>query len=295
MTRPSLRPLALLLALAAGSVAVPAAANVTVTVTGNVARADFALGGTPGVPQYAGTLFLTFDTPIGLTAQNLDITAQIVDPNDPALRARLPGPGVTVPAAFPVLVSVNPPASGGFEFVNAAQVELYTHQLDYTVDSPYRLYKSPHGGALRDLTSDVLAGSIRCRSRTGGFSDFIIVADTRTPYQAVLDSYAALNAEIGDDGIEPLTRAALALDLDESYEEFLEGEYDDAREELDDLELRVGLQAGSTIANRWVAGGALDNDAGDIDGRAATLDFHLRRLIAAGGGGGEGGGEDDDD
>jgi hypothetical protein len=167
--------------------------------------------------------------------------------------------------------------------------------LAYTANTPYRLYKASSGQPFYDLTEDVFAGSIRSRARTGGFSDFIILSDSRTPYQAVLDSYAALNGEVDDEGIDPLTRAALALDLDESFEEFQEGEYGDAREELDDLELRVVTEAGITIDNRWQAGGALDNDAGSIEARAAVLDFHLRRLIAGSGSGGGSGDEGDDD
>jgi hypothetical protein len=284
---------ALLLATAAATFSGTGEAAVTVTVTGpDTARADFALGGTPTVPQYTGTLFMTFDSPIGLTASNLNVTAQIVSPSDPALQARLPGGGqVTVPSGFPVMISVSPPASGGFEFVNSAKVELYTTTIGFNAAIPYRLYKAPTGGLFHDITEDVIAGSIRCRSRTGGFSDFIMVVDARNPIEVIEDKYAFLEARLGDDDIEPLTRAALQLDLDESLEEFLEGEYGDAREELDDLELRVATSAGSGIPNRWIAGGSLDNIAGSVEAEAAALDYALRQLIASGGGGGSG---DDD-
>jgi hypothetical protein len=211
MKRTSRYPRALGLAAALLLCSAAAEAAVTVTVTGpSTARADFALGGTPAVPQYTGTLFLEFEAPIALTAANLGISAQIVNPSDPAFAARLPAGGqVTVSAGFPVMVSVDPPAAGGFEFINAARVELYTTRLSYTPNTPYRLYKASAGQPFYDLTEDVFAGSIRSRARTGGFSDFIILSDNRTPYQAVLDSYAALNGEVGDDGIDPLTRAAL--------------------------------------------------------------------------------------
>jgi hypothetical protein len=266
---------------------------VTVTVTGpNTARADFALGGTPSVPQYSGTLFLTFDSPIGLTASNLNVSAQIVNPSAPALQARLPGGGqVTVPSGFPVMISVNPTTSGGFEFLNSAEVELYTTTLGFNAAIPYRLYKAPSGGQFYDITEDVLAGSIRCRARTGGFSDFMMVVDARSPTEVIEDKYAFLEARLADDDIEPLTRTALQLDLDESLEEFLEGDYSDAREELDDLELRVAATAGTAIPNRWIAGGSLDNIAGSVQSEAVALDYALRQLIASGGSGGD----DDDD
>jgi hypothetical protein len=273
-----------------------AEAAVTVTVTGaNTARADFALGGTPTNPQYTGTVFLTFESPIGLTAANLNISAQIISPTDPALQARLPGGGqVAVPAGYPVMISINPPTSGGFEFINTAKVELYTTTLSFNSAIPYRLYKAPPGGMFYDITEDVIAGSIRCRSRTGGFSDFIMVVDSRNLLEIIQDKFAFLEARAGDDDIDPLTSAALQLDIDESLEEFLEGDYEDARTELDDLELRVNTAAGVTIPNRWIAGGSLDNVAGSLEAEAIALDYALRQLIASGGGGGGGGEEEDD-
>lgn len=288
MTRKAL-PYALAAFAALGLLAAgPAAANVVVTVQGNTARADFAVGGASG-SQYTGTLHLAFDAPVALTPANLNITVQVIDPGDPALRARLPGGGqVTVPSAFPVLISVSPPASGGFEFINAAQVELYTTNLSYSTSIPYRLYKAPAGGLFHDLTEDVIPGSIRCRSRTGGFSDFIMVVDQRSLREVAEDKYAFLFARAGDDDVDPATRAALSLDLEESYEEFLEGDYDDAREELDDLELRVQTEAGISVPNRWRAAGDLDNVAGSLEGEAASLDYTLRLLQAASG-------DDDDD
>lgn len=281
MIRNHLPTLALLFCPAVGlAFATPAAADVVVTISGNSARADIELGGTPGDPQYTATMFLTFDSPVGLSAENLNITAHIVDPSDPALRARLPmGSLASVPSNFPVLISVSPPPAAGFEFLNAAQVDVYTTNLSYTTDSPYRLYKAPSGGMFHDLTEDVIPGSIRCRSRTGGFSDFLLVIDLSSARESAEDKYAFLAARVDDMDIAPTTRAALQLDLDESYEEFLEGDYEDAREELDDIELRVSAEAGATVPNRWRAAGDLDNVAGSLAGEAASLDFHLRRLV----------------
>jgi hypothetical protein len=278
--------IALALAASGFVAAASAEAAVTVTITGaNTARADFALGGTPSAPQYTGTVFLTFDSPVGLTASNLNITAQIVDPNDPALRARLPGGSeVAVPSGFPVMISVSPPANGGFEFLNAATVELYTTTLNYDSAVPYRLFKASPGAMFSDITESVTAGSIRCRSRTPRFSDFIMVVDSRDPLEAIGDKYALIEARLDNDDIEPLTRAQLELDLDESLEEFLEGDYEDALEELDDLELRVETAAGAGIPNRWVAGGSLDNIAGSLETEAVALEYALRQLIAVGGG-----------
>jgi hypothetical protein len=285
-----------LCALIGLSFAFPAAANVVVSVTGNVARADFALGGTPSNPQYTGTLFLTFEGAVNLTASNLNITAQIVNPNNPAFTSRISGgANVSVPAAFPVMISVHPSAASGFEFLNATDVELYTTNVSYTANSPYRLYKAPANGTFFDITEDVLEGSVRCRARTPGFSDFIMVSDTRSDLEAAQDKFLFLAARVEDDDIDATTAGLLQLDLDEALEEFLEGDYEDARAELDDLELRVSTQAGSTIPNRWIAGGSLDNVAGSLEAEAASLDFYLRKLAAAAAAGGSGGDEGDDD
>lgn len=286
MIRKSLFTFVMLLAGMATMHSGAANAAVTVTVTGaDTARADFALGGTPASPQYTGTVFMTFESPIGLTAANLNVTAQIVSPSSPVLLARLPGGGeVTVPSGFPVMISISPPAIGGFEFVNAAKVELYTTTLSFNAAIPYRLYKAPPGGMFSDITEDVVAGSIRSRARTGGFSDFMMVVDSRSLIDIIEDKYAFLEARIGDDDIAPLTGAALQQDLDESLEEFLEGDYEDARSELDDLEVRVASAAGEDIPNRWLAGGSLDNVAGSLESEAIALDYALRQLVASGSG-----------
>lgn len=280
MIRQPLSALALACCLTAGLMfAAPAAAEVVVTVDGNAARADIALGGTPGNPQYTATMFLTFDAPVGLSAENLNITAQIVDPSDPALRARLPGGSlVSVPANFPVMISVSPPAAGGFEFLNAAQVDVYTTHLSHAANSPYRLYKAPAGGMFVDLSEDVIPGSIRIRSRTGGFSDFLMVSDLGSARAAAEDKYAFLDERVDDPDIAPATRVALQRDLDQSRRKFQSGDYAKARKELDDLERRVETQAGATVPNRWRAAGDLDNVAGSLEGVAASLDFNLRQL-----------------
>jgi hypothetical protein len=267
----------------AGMCANLAHANTVVTITSaNSARADFALGGTPSNPLYTGTFYLTFEAPVALSVANLNISASIVSPTDPALTARLSGgSNVSIPNNFPVMISVSPPAAGGLEFINSAQVELYTTKLSMTDGQTYRLYKAPANGMFFDITRDVIAGSIRCRARTGGFSDFIMVVDNRSLTESAQDKYAFLAARLNDMAITATTRGLLQLDLDESLDEFLEGDYEDARAELDDLEQRIDVTAGINVPNRWIAGNTLDNIAGSVESEAATLDFYLRELIAS--------------
>jgi hypothetical protein len=277
----------------AGSPEVQAATVVTQTGP-NAVRADYALP-TPDGRVLRGTFFVEFDTATGLTPAALNIQARVVDPTDPALLARLPaGLPLSIPAAFPVLVSVHPVASSGVQFANAARVEMYTKVLTFSTDSSYRLYKAPAGGAFADLTSAVLPGSIRMRARTGSFSDFLVVEDTRDSAAAAEALYARLAAGIDDDDVPVGTAALLQLDLDDSFEEFEEGDYGDAREELDALELTVDTEAGISLPNVWRAQRDLDNRAGELAALSQALDFHLARLEAASASGDDDGDGDDD-
>lgn len=269
-----------------------ARAATVVTQTGlNTVRADYALPAADG-RVISGSFLLEFDATSGLTPAALNIQARIVDPADPALLARLPaGLPLSIPAAFPVMVSVSPLPGSGFEFTNAAQIEIYTKALLYSADSPYRVYKAPAGGAFADLTSGLLPGSMRMRVRTGSFSDFLVVRDDRGPLDAATATYARLAAGIADDDVPAATGALLQAGLDESFEEFLEGDYGDARDELDAFEQTIDAEAGVSLPNVWRAQRDLDNRAGELAALAQALDFHLARLAADADGGDEG---DDD-
>jgi hypothetical protein len=63
-----------------------ARADVVVSITGNVAVAEIALP-SAAQPTYTATLRLAFEAPKNLTVANLGITAAVVDPLDPTLRA----------------------------------------------------------------------------------------------------------------------------------------------------------------------------------------------------------------
>lgn len=269
-----------------------ARAATVVTQTGlNTVRADYALPAVDG-RVIRGSFLLEFDATTGLTPAALNIQARIVDPADPALLARLPaGLPLSIPAAFPVMVSVSPLPGSGFEFTNAARIEIYTKALLYSADSPYRVYKAASGGAFADLTSGLLPGSMRMRVRTGAFSDFLIVRDDRGPLDAATAAYALLSAGLADDDVPAATGSLLQADLDQSFEEFSEGDYGDARDELDAFEQTIDAEAGVSLPNVWRAQRDLDNRAGELAALAQALDFHLARLAADADGGDEG---DDD-
>jgi hypothetical protein len=279
-------PIVLLLALVATGTA---RADVVVTINGNVAVAEIALP-TAQAPLYTATLRLEFDTPENLTVQNLGIEAQIVDPA--TLVGRLPM-STTVPAAFPVLVRVEPPPGlqllgSSFEtgepgsdelgFRRSVAIELRTTQLPYADDSPLRLLRAPLSGSFQDITSDVVAGSVRTRARSGGFSEFVIVDDQRDLVQRALGEYVRLDLRLADPAIDPATAAALDAALVDSRVLFDAQDYAGALRELAEFDVLLAAATPAQVPDRWRARRDLGNPRGEIEALSAHLAFLLRRL-----------------
>lgn len=272
-----------------------ALAQVVVTVSGNVAHADISL--VSGLQTYDGEVTITFDSPVNLTPQGLNLTAEIVNPSDPAIVGRLPG-GTAVDPAFPVLITVEPIAverifasgleagetgDGNLRFVNAYDFEIHTHELVFVPGTPYRVFKAPLAGAFFDITADVTNGSVRGRGRSGGFSQFLLVKDTRPetvlglPVIALgklVDLELRLVAAI----LGNVLRLELAGLLTNVQLALLSLNYAAAIVQIDLFILRVDQEAGSGIPNVWRAQRDLVNDAGDLDGLARSLRYSLVRL-----------------
>ena len=130
-------------------VAFQASAQIQVTVTGNQAVAKVNLLG------IGADFSLTFDQPQNLNVASLGLMAKLINPLDPALRARLPDSRLGVPLALPLMISVEPPASRGLAFSNAVELELHTHLLPFSTTSPLRLYTAHAGGKFYDVTSSI--------------------------------------------------------------------------------------------------------------------------------------------
>jgi hypothetical protein len=262
--------------IALATLAAPAAAQVSVTVSGNTAVAQISLAG-----GYGADLTLTFQGAQNLSAANLGISATVVNPADPALLARLPqNTSISVPSAFPVMISVAPPALGGFSFLNGAALEIHTHNLVYTSNSPLRVYKAPAGGAFYDITSEVASGSVRTRGTTGGFSDFLILVDLQPAHDVAEDKYAFLDARVANSALSSSAHSTLSADLGASRSAFDAGDYALARTRLDTFRTDLASYAGSGVPNTWRAARDIDNIAGDLFGESASLQFTLARLAA---------------
>src|SRR6185436_9373281 len=122
-------------------------------------------------------LSIAFEQVEGLSAESIGLSADLVSPTDPQLLSRLQN--ASIPGAFPVLIRIQPPAAGGLTFQGVVSIEVHTHLLPFTVNTPLRLFAASEGGRFHDITASVGMGSYRCTGRKGSFSEFLILVDLR--------------------------------------------------------------------------------------------------------------------
>jgi hypothetical protein len=251
--------------------AVQAQEPVNVTVTEDVYTADLQLPG-----GASAKLTVTFEDVVGLSPLSLGVSAIQVNPLDPTLLRRLGKAVGGVPAAFPMLVRIEPDPVHGLSFSGTVTVELYTHDLEFAVGSPLRLFSAPAGGAFRDITVLNHAGSYRSGGTKGNFSEFIIAIDTRPPTAAaadklqylrtLLDSHApSMDVAVYDElssllaGVETAFAATSLVTAITRVEAFADA---------------VTNHSGS-IPHVWSATQNLENVAGQLRAAAGTLRFSL--------------------
>ncbi|MGN6520048.1 MAG: DUF6689 family protein [Dokdonella sp.] len=287
---------ALLLATLLGSRA--ALAQVDVEVVGNTAHATILLEDELGTP-YDAEVTIIFDTPTNLSPRSLNLGAELFDP------AQAPGAlpaGVSIDPAFPMLITIEPPGTpalftSGFEpsedgtgvlsFHNTYDIEVHTHRLVYTPNSPYRLLKAPIGGAFADVTEDVLKGSARARGRGGAFSQFVVGYDANAGLGAVLvvilPKSTALTLRLTAAILGNLLRGELTALLTNVIAAIGTAVINpvlgctNALGPLDDFIADVEAHAGIDIANLWRGQHDVVNDAGELSSLARTLRFSLLR------------------
>lgn len=255
---------------------VSALASVQVQVNGNTATAAIELPG-----NLDADLTLSFDSASNLSASSLGIQAQVVSPLDNSILSRLPGINVTsITSAFPVLITIEPPAGGNLQFTNTYRIELHTHALQYAPGIRVRLFKAPIGGNFHDITESVEPGSIRARGRGGAFSQFLFVLDTRATSQIAQAKLDALN-DIIDTGatlLPPTTLAQLRGATNRIQQAIQGNDTTQALDSLDALQAQALSLAGTALPNLWIAGGSVDNVAGRMLSEIATLRFSLQYL-----------------
>jgi hypothetical protein len=222
-----------------------------------------------------GDLTLSFEEVTGLSLANLDVSAEVINPNDSALRARLPS--TLVVPALAILLRIEPPAAGSLSFTGIATLEIHTHNLQYTPGSTLRLFSAPLGGAFEDITVGMGAGSYRARGTTGGFSEFLIVSDGRTLSQVIGVKFDRLEELLEEyDGSMP---GSMYYDLEEHLDvarsAYAGGNEDDAIDRIDDFLEVVEEHSGTDIPDVWRSARDLQNVAGYLRAGAQTLRFSL--------------------
>ena len=256
-------------------------AGVVVSAGGNTAIADISL--VSGHLTYSAQVTIAFDSAQNLNPTELNLSAQIVDPLDPALLSRLPAclvPAlgcVSIDPNFPVLITVEPLNLGAtnLSFRNTYEFEVHTANLTYVPYSHYRLFKAPVNGVFADTTEAVESGSVRARGRGGSFSQFLLVADTRPSLGVALQKSVALQTRILSATLNNLLHLNLLGLLANVTTAVTFGNYTLAIANLDRLVNTIQANAGINIANIWNSNHLTANDAGDMLGLAQTLRFTL--------------------
>jgi hypothetical protein len=244
---------------------------VSTTVSGNVATVQVG-----SLAQPLAEVTLTFDDASGLSASSLGVSARMVDLGDATLLARLPSNLLQLDNAFPLLVTIEPPATGGLAFHRTVRVEVHTHALVYTPGSSYRLFKAPLNGAFRDITDEIAPGSVRARGTTGGFSQFLVLTDLRETDSVIATKTAWLRNRI--DTLPAAEQQAFDALLDGFQSALASGAYADAIAALDAFRARAADRAGAVLADEWRATHDTDNQAGELMAGAATLKFSTAYL-----------------
>jgi hypothetical protein len=270
------RVMAVALPVVAVSALVGAAAQAEVlnaSVSGNKVEAEIELAG--GVNA---DLEISFEDVSNLSVANLGLSATLVNPADPALLSRLPSVLVAVPAGFPVLITIEPSGSSGFTFDGVASLEIYTKDLTYVAGSPLRLFSAKSGEAFADITHMIAGGSYRTRGGGGHYSEFLIVADTRPLQQAISGKFDAIDALLTSHAatLGAAQQAALSAQLTTARNAWLNADYDDAIDAIEDFDDDVADAADTAaISNTWSASGGAANVAGELRAAAKTLRFSL--------------------
>lgn len=268
---------ALALLLAAST----AHADVVTTISGSTALTTIDLPNPNGGAALSATVTLTFSNPQNLTVACLGVSATALDGSAlTALQPRLPAGGrYTVPTAFPLLLTIEPPPGCGLRFSDAYQIEIHTGNLAYQPFSEFRLLKAPVGGAFLDITSTVASGSVRTRGNGGNFSQFVVVADAQQDYLNDADhAIEDLDQDLGRSGLSLSARSAVEVEIHLARSAFDAGDYAAALGYASTIEARIRRYSGDGIPNRWRSERDEVDDEGEMLAHVLALQFQLARL-----------------
>ncbi len=220
-------------------------------------------------------LIINFDRVIGLNEDSLGLSASELDPEDPALLQRLPAGAMVIPQAdFPMLIEIEP--VDNFAFANDVELEIHTHNLEFTPGTRLRLFAAAHGEAFRDITTYVGPGSYRSRGRRGKFSEFLVVEDNRDTDTVIATKFDYLRDLLegyrGD--IPPYIYWVLRTEINSAKNAWNFDDDDRATDLLDSAIETVNRNRG-LIPNVWHPNLDMKNVAGEFTAAAQTLIFSL--------------------
>jgi hypothetical protein len=251
------------------------ATPITTTVNGNTLNAKIQLSS-----QIEIDVILSFENAIGLSADNIDISATLVSTNDVNILSRLPASGVSLFSSFPVILSISPKQDKGFGFEGLGNVEIYTKAISYNANMPARLFTAHNGGDFEDITSMVSAGSIRARGSTGRFSDFLIVLDERSKMAILSDKFDELEhvlvsnqALVNASLLSSLQTSLNSLDLTISL-----ANYNDALTLVNGLISVIESAENDAITTVWRSSGDVVNVQGELLAHLKAMRYNLRVL-----------------
>lgn len=216
-----------------------------------------------------------------LTVPCVGFSVEILDAAAIAnVESRLPDPlNQSIDPALPLRVTIEPPVACGLEFEDDYDAEFDADNLVWNPQSPYRLMKAPIGGSYRDITAQVIAGSVRARGCGGTFSEFVLIIDTVQDYASEsVAAFADLGATLASAAIGPTASTTLGNDSGVSQAAFAAGNYAEAIARLDDMDEHCGTLGGPALPNRWRSARDLENLEGEVVSRSGHLKFLLGRL-----------------
>ncbi len=248
--------------------------GISVSITGTSVSISISLLG------LGADVTLGFEEVTGLSLANLGISARLANIFDPGLWNRLPQGTLPV---LPLIVRIEPPASGGLTFTGVAGIEIHTHNLIYLPQTPLRFFAAPLGGPFTDITQAMGSGSYRARGTRGGFSEFMILVDLRS-VNTVIDSkldrldYLLEHYEGSISGPVYDDLAARAAAIRDDFES---GATADAIEGVEDFLAEVEAHSGTDIPNVWRAARDVTNVAGYLRETGETLLFSLHLKLGS--------------
>jgi hypothetical protein len=245
----------------------------SVSINGNVLKAKLQVTSLIEVD-----LVVEFEKSIGLSANNIDISASLVDVNSSSVTNRINVDDIKVIPSFPVVISITPKVNSGFGFEGLASVEIYTKSIDYNVAMPARLFRSHDNGNFEDITSMVSAGSIRARGNTGSFSDFMILLDERSNVDMIEDTFSQLNQLFNQhsDKVLQILGMSIQTSIISLQQALLMSDFATALELTESLISLTESATGDQMRNVWRSSNDLINMQGELLTRLKTLRFSLR-------------------